>query len=57
MFTILLTLIGLIVGLVSLFGKGRKAAFERIVKFVIAGVVIDVIIFAVMFIIMICGLA
>lgn len=55
MFTILATLIGIMVSFFSLFGKGRKVAFERLVKFVIIGACIDALIFVTLFVCMIFG--
>lgn len=55
MFTILAILIGMLVSFFSLFGKGRKVAFERLVKFIIFGACIDALIFVTVFVCMIFG--
>lgn len=43
MFTVALTLIGIIVFFVSLFGAGFKTGFKRLATFTIVGIVLDVI--------------
>lgn len=45
MFTVALTLIGIIVFFVSLFGAGLKAGFRRLATLTITGIVLDVITF------------
>lgn len=45
MFTVALTLIGIIVFFVSLFGAGFKAGFRRLATLTIVGIVLDVITF------------
>lgn len=43
MFTILLTIVGLIVFVISLFTVGFKAGYKRLLMFTLTGLVIDVI--------------
>ncbi len=43
MFTILLTFVGLIVFVVSLFKHGFKASFGRLMIFTVTGLILDVI--------------
>jgi hypothetical protein len=45
MFTVAMTLIGIIVFVISLFGAGLKAGVKRLGVFVILGIVLDVITF------------
>lgn len=54
MFTILLTIIGLIVGLIGVLTANRKTGFKYFARFVITGVVIDVLIFTTLFIAALC---
>ena len=42
MFTILLTLVGLVVFITSLFTVGFKAGYKRLVLFAVTGLIIDV---------------
>lgn len=43
MFTVLLTIVGLVVFLISLFTVGFKAGYKRLLVFTLTGLVIDVI--------------
>jgi hypothetical protein len=54
MFTVLLTLAGIVALIFSLFGAGFKTGFKRLGAFVISGIVLDVIIFAIFVVVALC---
>lgn len=43
--TIILTVVGLIVFVISLFTAGLKKAFKRLITFILAGIAIDILMF------------
>ena len=54
MFTILFTIVGVVVFVISLFTAGLKSAAKRLGGFVVTGLVLDVLIVTTMFIVALC---
>jgi hypothetical protein len=54
MFTVLLTLAGIVAFIFSLFGAGIKSGFKRLGGFVITGIVLDVIVLVIFVVVSLC---